>query len=354
MTNNKTLFNTKFSLLVSILLVLSQNIATAQNNLPHADFFSTSNFLSTSKSSDSKNKTTGSFVFSIETEFMNASRILAPNGKVFLTDTIIRIDTTRTDTDENDTIKRGFTTILKQQKYSLKAGYVHNNLNLFVGLPFVSYNIEEKTTRDNDNTPREVIRNTSSPFYAEGLDFFVNYNILNNNFLKIGILGNLFVPFYPYEKTNVSDDSLNVIYAPNFVQSKKIEQKRTFETIFGTEFAFNLKPVTLEIRGVYNYRNWNEHFSDRLIFDLFVGLESVADAQLFANFKYITSLGDMDERYCDYWTTTLWERAFDLDIGFKMFFTEELYIQAGYSIRLWGENTLAQNVLKFNLGYFVK
>ena len=326
-----------FALLVSILLVMLTNNVFPQQI----------------KITDNK-KTKSSFFFGIETEFTNSSKKIAMNGDEFITDTIVRIDTVRIDTtNKNDTIKRAFTTNFSQQRYSLKTGYVYNGLNLFLSLPFVNFNIEEKTMRDTAYTVREVIRNSSS-FYAEGIDFLVNYAVFNYNFLTVGILGNVFVPFNSYKKTNVSDDSLNIIYAPNYVQQKEIEHNRSLETNFGTVFDLNFKQVTVEIGGIYNYRNWNENFANRLIFNLLFGLETVADARLFVNFTYTTSLGDVNERYCSFWKTTLWEKFFDTDVGFKIFFTEEFYIQGGYSIRLWGENTLAKNILKFNLGYFIK
>jgi hypothetical protein len=252
--------------------------------------------------------------------------------------------------------KYPYTTDLSQKRINLHIGYLDiKNLYCYIKFPFIYTVIEENLEYDSTLTIRYPINNDSKFYCPEGSQVDVGYSF-NFDFFNITFLGSVFFPFYKYNSNrnsiNINSDSTDN-YIDKYINTKKIELERAFETSIGTKFDFNFKPVRMQLGGMFNQRS--EDFTNRLHLNFLVGLTSIEETELFANFRYVTSLGDYAEKYkIDFWHQTLWENYFDVDLGFAIFFTDEFYANLGYTIRLYGENTLSHKTLNINLGYIIQ
>jgi hypothetical protein len=104
------------------------------------------------------------------------------------------------------------------------------------------------------------------------------------------------------------------------------------------------------LAGFYNFRSGD--FSDRMIFDFLIGFSNIPNTEIFANVRYINSLGEYEEKFkANHWSSVLWEKSVEVDFGFKIFLSEQLYANLGYSLSVWGKNTLGLSIAKINLGY---
>ena len=246
-----------------------------------------------------------------------------------------------------------YTSDFKQQKYNLNIGYLGvKNLYCYATFPFIYTTVEERFTFDSTLTAR-IPRNKGSKFDAEGLRFDAGY-CFNFDFLQnvnLTVLGGIFLPFNKYNSIN---DAAIIDSTDDFkIGNKKIELGRVFEGLIGTKFDFNFHPVRMQLGGIYNTRS--KDFADKLHLNFLIGFTNIADTELFANFRYVTSIGDYEEKYIvNFWRQTLWENYFDVDLGFTIFITEEVYANLGYTIRLWGENTLSHKTIGINLGYIIR
>jgi hypothetical protein len=272
-------------------------------------------------------------------EFPSASMRYDKDANEVLEDTLHYTDTAAV------LHKYRYTTDLNQQKYYLQLGYIGiENFYLYAKFPFAYASIIEKFNYDSSITVRYT-KDEDSKFYVEGSQINAGYRF-NFDFFNINLLGELFFPFYKYDG---NADNSNI----DSIGTKTIKLGRTFETSIGTKFDFNLKPIKLELAGLYNSRA--EGFSDRFLFNFFVGLASIEDTELYANFVYSTPIGDYQEKFnIDFWRQTLWEKYFDTNIGFKVFFNDDFYANISYTVRMWGENTLAFRTVNVNLGYILQ
>jgi hypothetical protein len=235
-----------------------------------------------------------------------------------------------------------YTTDFSQQKYNLQFGFLGvKNLFLYAKFPLVHTSIIEKLKLENDPELTErFIRNEKTETFWEGMQLYANY-CFDLNFMNVTVLGGMFIPFEKYNSKSKSIDDFD---------GRIVELGRVFETSVGARFDFHYESIRLQLGGLYNQRC--EDFSDRLLLNFLVGLSSVENTELFANFIYVNSLVDYQESYqINFWRQPLWENYFDMDLGFSMFFTDEFYVNLGYSIRIWGENTLSLKTVKINLGY---
>ena len=287
------------------------------------------------------------FDFRLSTEISSATMRYDRNSNNIITDTLRYRDSL----DAVHTYQ--YTSDFNQQKYNLRVGYLGvENLYCYATLPLAYTTAEEKFTYDSTLTAR-FQRNKHSKFYAEGLQFDAGYRF-NFDFLKninVTVLGGIFLPFYKYDA--ISDNA--IIDSSDFfkIDNKKIEFGRAFETLIGAKFDFNFAPVRMQLGGIYNQRS--EDFADKLHLNFLIGFSNIADTELFANFRYAASMGDYKEKYAvNFWRQALWENYFDVDLGFTIFFTEEFYTNLGYTIRLWGENTLSLKTIGINLGYIIR
>ena len=100
----------------------------------------------------------------------------------------------------------------------------------------------------------------------------------------------------------------------------------------------------------YEYRAGD--FSDRILTNFHFGFLSVKNTEIYLSVDYIWSLGDYKDEYkVSHWRTNLYEKYSNVGVGFRILFTENLYANVGYKIRVWGTNSIAENIVLLNVGY---
>jgi hypothetical protein len=296
-----------------------------------------------------QNETKKLFDIGIETNFITSERLYDFDSEMRIDDTLRII---YKDTNNQDSAKKyQYTTSFSKQIYTLKVGYLGlKNFEIYAKIPFAYYNILEKMQYD-ENLRRQEL-SSDSKFKVEGFELNGNY-VFDFNKVRVGLLGDLFIPFYKYENptenfsTTINfDDTLALL---NLLE-KEISLGRDFEATFGTKFDFIFEPVKLSLSGFYNFRGGD--FSDRLLLDFFIGLSNIPNTELYANVRYVNSLGKYEEKFkVNSWSSVLWEKSIEINPGFKIFLTEQLYANIGYSLVVWGKNALGLSIVKANLGY---
>jgi hypothetical protein len=288
------------------------------------------------------NKTNKKFFdIRLSSNIKTASMRFDNNTMEIVKDTLIynHIDTT---TDSTKEYKLPYTTDLNQQKYNLHIGYIGlENFYIYAKLPIVYTSVIEKFSYD-DNMPLRLIKNEKFDVYVENVNFAVGY-IFPFEKIDISVVGRLAIPFGKWNKPADLDTS-----AP--INNKWLNLNRTIETNIGTIFDINLTPIHFQIGGVYNYRNGD--FTDRFLTNFLVGLNSVENTEISASLEYNTSLSDYKNEYMvSFWEYPKWSKTLNLELGYKMFFTDEFYINVGYNICLWAKNALATRNVNINIGY---
>ena len=249
---------------------------------------------------------------------------------------------TDTTTDSTTEYNLAYTTDLSQQKYNLHIGYLGlENFYIYAKLPFAYMSVTEKFST-NEYFNQRVIKNDKSEIYFEGINFDAGYTFSFER-ININLLGSTFFPFGKWNKPPDIDTS--AIFNDCWLN---LNQK--YELTIGTNLDIKFKPIHFQIGCHYNNRGGG--FSDRLLTNFLVGLNSVEDTEIFANLIYKKSLSDYKNEYAiSFWKYPYWSNSLNLELGYKMFFTEEFYINVGYNLCLWGENTLATRTVNIAIGY---
>ena len=249
---------------------------------------------------------------------------------------------TDTTTDSTSEYRYQYTTDLSQQKYNLHIGYIGlENFYIYAKLPFVYTNVKEIFSQ-NENMPQRRIKNDESDNYLEGINFDAGY-ILPFEKIDIHLIGGAFFPFGKWHKPIDLDTS-----AP--INDKWLNLNRKTELNIGTIADIKLKPIHFQIGCRYNYRAGN--FNDRILINFLVGLNSVDNTEMSANLKYNTPLSNYKEEYAiSFWAYPFWSNTLDLELRYKMFFTDKFYIDVGYDLPLYGKNTLAIKTVNISIGY---
>jgi len=276
------------------------------------------------------------FDFRLSADISNASMRYDKDGNNILRDTAYYfIDSLEETQDYYE-----YLTDFSQQKYNLHIGYLGvKNLYCYAKLPLAFTSVLERVTVEN----QRYDRNKDSKPYFEGVQFDAGYSFnldfVNLDFLNVTFGGSVFFPFHAYSASELIDE----------FHSKKIEYGRTLETSFVMKMDWVLKTTRLQIGVIEQFR---KDFADRTQLNFLIGTSNIENTELYANLKYVKSNGDYQEKYrVDFWRPTLWENYLDMDLGFTIFFTDEIYSNVGYTIRLWGENTFSRNLVNINLGY---
>jgi hypothetical protein len=294
------------------------------------------------------------FDFRLSTDISSASMRYDNNGKGIVDDTGIFVDSL------GEEHKYQYTTDFSQQKYNLQIGYLGvKNLYCYAKLPLAYTSISEKLKYEADTDfSRRYERNKGSKLYSEGVQFDAGYtfnldflmsaipnpNLNPNDFsLNVTFLGSVFLPFHAYSSASKSIDDF---------YGKKVELERPFEASAGIKMDCVAGKFRMQVGMIEQI---SKVFADRTHINFLFGLSNVENTELYANLKYVKSSGDYRDEYrVDFWRQTLWENYLDLDLGFTMFFTDEFYSNVGYTIRLWGENTLSRKTVSINLGYIIR
>lgn len=294
------------------------------------------NFLNTKKAESSHKL----FDVRLSVDLFTSSMRYTHNADEILEDSLAYIyqDTA---TLEYDTLRLGYTTDFTSQHYNLHFGFVGlENFYAYAKFPIVHTSIVEKFKYDTTIISRYE-RNNKSKTYLEGLHLDAGYTF-RTNFMNASLVGGLFVPFYKYHDWTAETDSI--------LNGRSIELGKTLQAKIGTIFDVNLKPLHLQLGGIYNHRAGD--FTDQLHFSFLLGLSSVESTDFYAELKYKHSLGDYKDSYqVGFWREPLWSKSADVGVGFKMFFTDKFYIDAGYFIRVWAQNATALRNVNINLGY---
>jgi hypothetical protein len=288
------------------------------------------------------------FDFRISTNQTNTSFRYDNAEREILDDTLYY---SSVDTTADTTIEQAYpyTTNMNMQKYNLHIGFLGlPNFYVYAKLPFVYTNVFEEFKYDSTLSNR-YDRNDKSKYYLEGLQFDAGYKIPlmfgNDNLMNINVLGNVFIPFYTYE-TNIdtTDEPIN---------NKNIQLGRCLEANLGASLDFNIKPMHFQLGAAYNMMG-NDAFADRFKANLLIGLASIENTEISINAKYMKSLRDYQSSdAATFWRQVTWQDYVSVDVGFKMFFTDELYVDANYDIIVWGKNTLGKRTINLNVGYIL-
>ncbi len=275
--------------------------------------------------------------------FGNASSIYDANGTQQMQDSLYY----KPD-DTTDAVYFPYSTEFKQQSYILSCAYLGiNNLIINAALPFThSYAIEKLTYDTVSFSPERHTINEDSEFYLEGIDVSGKYDF-DYSPIKLSVLGGIFAPFYKYEapQSNPAVDTTE-----KRTNSKQLQLGRLFESKIGAMIQVDLNIINLGLAATYNQRTGD--FTDRMLYNFHFGFTSVEKTEVYLNFNYIASLGDYKDEYkIDVWHSNLYEKYFNIDVGFKILFNQNIYGNIGYLIKLFGKNTLAENMLHINLGY---
>jgi hypothetical protein len=262
------------------------------------------------------------------------------NAKEIVEDSLVFLYTDTT-TDSTTEYNLKYTTDLSQQKYNLHIGYIGlENFYIYAKIPFTYTSVIEKFSYD-DNYAR-LIRNDKSETYFEGINFDAGYSFSLKK-ININLLTGLFIPFGKWEMPIDLDTSLPV-------NDRWLNLNRKYELNFGTMFDIKLNPIHFQIGCIYNNRG--RDFTDRILTNFLIGLNSVENTEISANLKYNTSLTNYKNEYAiSFWEYPHWSKTLDLELGYKMFFTDEFYIDVGYNLCLTGKNTLATRTVNIVLGY---
>ena len=209
-------------------------------------------------------------------------------------------------------------------------------------LPFVSTSIEEKFMYDSLNYSRRYTRNKDGRFGLDGISLGINVFDMDIKPINFKIFSNLYFPIYKYKsKSDSTNDIMN---------NKRIELGRETELMFGGSIFSSFSTVCLGLTGAYEYRAGD--FSDRILTNFHFGFSSVKNTEIYLSVDYIWSLGDYKDEYkVSHWRTNLYEKYSNVGVGFRILFTENLYANVGYKIRVWGTNSIAENIVLLNVGY---
>ncbi|MDR0926738.1 MAG: hypothetical protein LBO69_03095 [Ignavibacteria bacterium] len=277
------------------------------------------------------------FDFRLEYRSNVASMRYDKDGTEILDDTLLFTDSSEVEH------KYPYTTDLSQYIFNLNVGYIGiKNLSIYANMPIIHTNILEKFRYDTAVSQRYE-RNNVSKTYIDGVHLNAAYRF-DFNYVDVNLLGGLFLPFYNYDKNT---DSLDLP-----INNKSIELGKAFETKIGAIIDVNIKPVRLSLGAVFNQRS--EDFTNRMLYNFRAGLNSVANTEIYANLTYCSPIGDYEEKYkATYWRQVLWERYLNIDIGFSMYFSESIYANVAYAVKLLGENSIATRQFSINLGYIL-
>ena len=283
------------------------------------------------------------FDIRISSNINNSSMRFDKNETEILEDTLFYTDISIIDdkTDTTDYILP-YTTDFSQQKYNIHIGYLGlENFYLYAKFPLVYTNVIEKFTK-NDNMPQRLTKNEKSHIYFEGINLDAGYNFAFDK-ADISFISGLFLPFDKWNVPLYLDTSQTI-------NNKWLDLKRKYELYLGALIDIKLQSIHFNIGCSYNHRGGD--FTDRLLTNFLVGLNSIENTELFAMLKYNMSLGDYKEGYAiSFWQYPYWSKTLELELGFKMFFTDDFYINVGYDILIMGKNTLATRIVNINIGY---
>lgn len=282
------------------------------------------------------------FDIRVSSNISNSSMRLDKNKTEILEDTLLYTDISIEDEPDTTEYILPYTTDFSQQKYNIHIGYIGlENFYIYAKFPIVYTNVIEKFSK-NDNMPQRIIKNEKSDTYLEGVNLDVGYNFAFEK-TDINFLTEL---FFPVGKWNEPPD----LDTSQLINNKWLDLNRQYNLNIGTLINIKLHPIYFNIGCAYNHRGGD--FTDRLLTKFLVGLNSIENTELFATLKYNMSLGDYKEEYAvSFWKYPYWAKTLELELGFKMFFTDDFYINVGYDILVMGKNTLATRVVNINIGY---
>ena len=313
-----------FSFILILILINSNNILQTQPVL--IDFL--------------KNKSNNKYKFDVnlEANIIAASTRYNKNGTEILKDNWIHI---WEDSSTIDTFQLSYTTNFNAQSYNLSFGYNGiKNCWIYASIPFIYYKVVEKFNYDTSELSR-FEKNNNSKFIIDGLNLDAGYTFNFDNF-NFNFFGGIFIPLYKYE--NWIDTTKELFH------NKNIQFGKVFNSKIGTSLDLNLKPIHLCLGGFY--RLYNEYVSDNIIVNFLIGLSSVENTDFFIKLNYCHPLKNYDNVYeVTFWREILWNKYLDFIIGFKMLFSDEFYLDAGYDLRVWGNNTIARRSVNIKLGY---
>jgi len=282
------------------------------------------------------------FDIRISSNINNCSMRLDKDETKILNDTLLYTDISSEDEPDTTEYILPYTTDFGQQKYNIHIGYIGlENFYVYAKFPFVHTNVIEKFSK-NENMTQRRIKNNKSDTYLEGVNLDAGYNFAFEK-TDISLISELFIPFGEW---NIPAD-LDTSQPTN---NKWLDLNRKYEFNVGTQIDIKLQTIHFNIGCAYNHRGGN--FTDRLLTKFLVGLNNIEDTELFAMLKYNMSLGDYKEEYAiSFWKYPYWSKTLEFELGFKMFFTDEFYINVGYDVLLLGKNTLATRIININFGY---
>ena len=282
------------------------------------------------------------FELGVTANFEKSISYFDKNGKVQVTDTIYY------QKEGDSTVAYyPYTTDKARRNYVLDVSVYNPLTNYFlkqltVELPFSYYSIKEQFTNDSAVLARKYTRNEDSRYEFDGHGFDLSLFRINTKYIDFDIFTKLYIPFYKYE--SLSDSTEDIMY------NKKIELGREKEFALASNVRAKISKFRFGIEGIYQMRAGD--FTDRILSKLYLAFSNVKNTEIYTNLNYIYSLGEYQEKYkVSQWRTTLYERYFDAEVGFKIAFTENWVADIAYAVKIWGENTPARNNIRLNLAY---
>jgi len=291
---------------------------------------------------NAQTKTQKKIEVGLDVKLTNSSSIYNSNSEEQVKDTLFYEDK-----EKDKIIPYPYTTDMSQQSYILNFAchdLFSDNFGAYLNIkfPFVNTSIEEKFSYDSLDFSRRYTKNKDSYFCLSGAEVEMCLVKFDLDLVSFNFFTNIFVPFYKYKENS---DSTNEI-----INNKKIELGRNFESSYGANINLNLKSIKLGLTGVYENRTGD--FTDKIITNFHFGFSNVDKTELYLDLDYATSLGEYKPEYkISQWRSLLWEKYFDVGVGFNIFFTDYLFTEIAYKIRLWGENTIVKNTVNINLKY---
>lgn len=248
-----------------------------------------------------------------------------------------------------------YTTDLNQQRINISVGFLAiKNLSIYLNVPLVNSSVTETFRYDTSITTRWD-RNDESKTYIEGAALSASCFLINGKVFSTEISGSVGFPFHDYKFTiDSTTDPIN---------NKKITISNFMEYNVGASIGLKLSSVSFNVGAVYNFGN--NDFSDMLHLNAGIAISTIPNTKLYTNVDYATAMSEFNPEtqsvsfhriHTSLYTNKItqpWERHLDAGIGFKINFTEYIYADVGYDIRLWGDNALGSKLININLGYIM-
>lgn len=224
-------------------------------------------------------------------------------------------------------------------KYStvIKAKYTPSSeISFAVKIPFSFYTLDERYTADSDSNNVRQDKDYKNYFQIDYVSFAAEY-ILSDSKLKTTLTGEMRVPTSNYS---------------GVIGNKKLDfgSDGAFELYAGTKLFYVEKNFNTGLTAQYNYRA--EDLSDRLIVAGKFALSSVPGTEISATGTFSKSIESWDNvSLMNSRIFPTHEDYFDMGLSFMMYFSENLYCDFNYAVRLWGKNTWNYGGVNIGVGY---